>query len=92
MSKIEPLARAITERVCRRTEGLNPASPRMTAVAAWVDAHWQCAAAELEASVMNDDGNRVPGADWEFGLAAYRERMSARYRWVPRPAAFRRNG
>lgn len=82
LSNIEPLARAITERVCRRTEGLDPASPRMTTeeVAAWVDAHWQCAAAELETGVITDEGSPVPGADWELGLAAYRERMSARNR------------
>ena len=80
LSNIEPLARAIAERVCRRTEGLNPSSPLMTTeeVAAWVDAHWQCAAAELEAGVMTDDGSPMPGANWERGLAAYRERMNAR--------------
>lgn len=46
-------------------------------VIAWVDAHWQCAAADLEAGVLNDNGTRIPGADWELGLAAYRERLSA---------------
>jgi hypothetical protein len=75
MSNIEPLARAITERVCR-----NPALPRMRddEVAAWVDAHWESAAAELEAGILDDDGNRVLGADWELGLAAYLERMAAK--------------
>jgi len=82
LSNIEPLARSIAERVCRRTEGVNPSNPPMTTeeVAAWVDAHWQCAAAELEAGFMNDDGNPVPGSNWEPGLAAYRERMNARKR------------
>jgi hypothetical protein len=47
-------------------------------VAAWVDAHWESAAAELEAGVLDDDGNRVPGADWELGLVAFRERMAAK--------------
>jgi len=47
-------------------------------IAAWVDAHWQCAAAELEAGVLDDNGNPVPGASWELGLVAYRERMNAR--------------
>ena len=70
-SNIEPLAREIATRVCRQT------GPTMTPqeTAAWVDAHWQCAAAELEAGIMNDDGTRAPGANWELGLAAYRERL-----------------
>ena len=80
MSNIEPLARAIAERVCRQTEATNPALPRMTDedVAAWVDTHWESAAAELEAGLLDDDGNRVPGANWELGLAAFRERMAAK--------------
>jgi hypothetical protein len=70
-SNIEPLAREIVTRLCRQT------SPAMTPpeISAWVDAHWQCAAAELEAGIMNDDGSPVPGADWELGLAAWRERL-----------------
>ena len=70
-SNIEPLAREIAERICRQTE------PQMTAqgVAAWVDTHWQCAAAELEAGLLNDDGSRIPEANWKLGLAVYRERM-----------------
>jgi hypothetical protein len=70
ISNSEPLARDIATRVCRQT------SPEMAPqeIAAWDDAHWQCAAAELEAGILNDDGSRVPGADWELGLAAYRER------------------
>jgi len=69
-SNIEPLAREIATHGCRQT------SPEMAPqeIAAWVDAHWQCAAAELEAGIMNDDGSRVPGANWELGLAAYLER------------------
>jgi hypothetical protein len=76
MSNIEPLARAIAERACRQT------GPHMTAqeIVAWVDAHWQCAAAELEAGILNDDGRRVPGADWKLGLAAYWERRQGDYR------------
>ena len=72
-SNIEPLARDIATRICQQT------TPTMTPqeIAAWVDAHWQCAAAELEAGIMNDDGTRVPGANWELGLAAYRERLRA---------------
>jgi hypothetical protein len=70
-SNIEPLARDIAERVCRQSQS------QMTAreIAAWVDTHWQCAAAELEAGLPNDEGSRIPGANWELGLAAYRERL-----------------
>ena len=80
LSNIEPLARAVAERVCRQGEAKNPSNPPMTArdIAAWVDTHWECAAAELEAGVLTDEGNPVPGANWELGLAAYRERISTR--------------
>jgi precorrin-2 methylase len=75
-SNIEPLARQIAERICRRSEAARPSSPPMTEeqVAAWVDAHWECAAADLEAGLLGDDGAPVLGANWELGLAAYRER------------------
>jgi len=75
-SNIEPLARQIAERICRRSEASGPSTPPMTEtqVAAWVDAHWECAAAELEAGILGDDGVPVLGANWETGLAAYRER------------------
>lgn len=54
--------------------------PPMTAeeVAARVDGHWGCAPAELEARVLNDDGSPVTEANWELGLAPYRERTSGR--------------
>ena len=76
LSNIEPLARAITERLFRRSEVPNStnAPPTAEEVAAWVDAHWQCAAADIEAGVLDDSGCPIPGADWELGLAAYRER------------------
>ena len=48
---------------------------KLQEMAAWVDAHWECAAADLEAGILNDDGSRVSGANWELGLAAYRERL-----------------
>lgn len=70
-SNIEPLAREIAERIYRRSE------PQVTAqkIAAWVHSHWQCVAADLEAGLLNDDGSRITGVNWELGLAAYRERM-----------------
>jgi hypothetical protein len=80
VSNIEPLARDLCERVCRQSEVLNPSNPPMTPeqVAAWVDARWECVAAELEAGMLDDDGAPIPGASWQLGLAAYRERMGAR--------------
>jgi hypothetical protein len=68
-SNIEPLAREIAERVCRKTGSETTAQE----VATWVDSHWQCAAADLEAGRLNDDGSRIDGVSWESGLAAYLE-------------------
>jgi hypothetical protein len=73
LSNIEPLARAIAERIYQQNETSNP-----TEMTAWVDAHWQCAAAELEVGRQNDDGSPIPGVSWELGLAAYLERMNAK--------------
>jgi hypothetical protein len=80
LSNIEPLARKIAERICRQHPLVNPSDPPMTEedIATWVDGHWEAAAADLEAGIVDDDGNRIPGADWERGLAAYRERVRAR--------------
>jgi hypothetical protein len=50
ISNIEPLARAMAERICRRN-GMFEAN-----IPGWVDLHWQCAAAMLEAGVMDEDG------------------------------------
>jgi len=77
LSNIEPLARKIAERICRQHPLVNPSEPEED-IATWVDGHWEAAAARLEAGIMDDDGNPIPGADWERGLAAYRERMQAR--------------
>jgi hypothetical protein len=43
----------------------------------WVDLHWQCAAAMLEAGVMDEKGEWIEGKDWRRGLEAYRERLLA---------------
>ncbi len=70
---IEPVARAISERICRRIGMTDEAE-----VASWVERHWECAAAELEGGTIDEDGNNVPDADWERGLAAYRQRLVAK--------------
>jgi hypothetical protein len=39
--------------------------------------HWQCAAAMLEAGVMDETGEWIEGKDLRRGLEAYRERVLA---------------
>jgi hypothetical protein len=70
-SNIEPIAREITRGICR-----NNAMPE-TQIDRWVDLHWQCAAAMLEAGVMDERGEWIEGMDWRRGSEAYRERLSA---------------
>ncbi|WP_163981161.1 hypothetical protein, partial [Raoultella ornithinolytica] len=64
MSNIEPLAREVVERVCRRA-GMPEAE-----IPAWVDSHWEAAAAEIEASNCDENGEIKPGSDWRKGLEA----------------------
>ena len=68
-SNIEPLARDMAERICRRS-GMAEAD-----IAHWVDLHWPCAAAMLEAGVMDERGEWVEDRDVRFGMEAYRERL-----------------
>jgi hypothetical protein len=70
-SNIEPIAREITRSICRESE-----MPE-TQIDHWVDLHWQCAAAMLEAGVMDEKGEWIAGTDWRRGLEAYRERFAA---------------
>ena len=68
-SNIEPLAREMAARICRR-EGMAEAQ-----IPAWVDLHWPCAAAMLEAGVMDEAGEWLPGKNLVSGVEAYRERL-----------------
>lgn len=70
-SNIEPIAREVTRRICRDNE------MRETQIERWVDLHWQCAAAMLEAGVMDENGDWIDGKDWRRGSEAYRERFLA---------------
>jgi hypothetical protein len=70
ISNIEPLAREMTERICRRN------GMAETDIAGWVDRHWQCAAAMLEAGVMDEDGEWITDRDVRLGIEAYRERFA----------------
>ena len=68
-SNIEPLAREMAARICRR-EGMVEAN-----IAAWVELHWPCAAAMLEAGLMDEAGEWLPGKNLVQGVEAYRERL-----------------
>ena len=70
-SNIEPLAREMAARICRR-EGMPEPE-----IARWVDLHWACAAAMLEAGLMNERGEWLEGSDLVQGFAAYRERLES---------------
>ena len=68
-SNIEPLAREMTMHICRRSGMPEADIPR------WVDLHWPCAAAMLEAGVMDEGGQWVSDKDVRLGMEAYRERL-----------------
>ena len=68
-SNIEPLAREMATRICRRGGMAEADIPR------WVDLHWPCAAAMLEAGVMDEGGEWVEDRDVRLGMEAYRERL-----------------
>ena len=55
-SNIEPLAREMAMRICRRSGMAEDDIPR------WVDLTWPCAAAMLESGVMNEAGEWVEDA------------------------------
>lgn len=71
ISNIEPIAREITRGICRDSE------MPVTQIEQWVDLHWQCAAAMLEAGVMDEMGEWIEGKDLRRGLEAYRARLLA---------------
>ena len=68
-SNIEPLAREMAWGICRRS-GMPEAD-----IPHWVDLHWPCAAAMLEAGVMDESGQWVEDKDVRLGMEAYRERL-----------------
>ena len=69
-SNIEPLAREMAERICRRSGMPEGEIPR------WVELHWPCAAAMLEAGAMDEGGEWVEHGDVRMGMEAYRERLT----------------
>jgi hypothetical protein len=68
-SNIEPLAREMAMQICRRRGMAEADIPR------WVELHWPCAAAMLEAGVMDEGGEWVADKDVRRGMEAYRERF-----------------
>jgi len=70
-SNIEPIAREITRSICRENQ------MPVAQIEQWVNLHWQCAAAMLEAGVMDATGEWIEGKDLRRGLEAYRERLLA---------------
>ena len=68
-SNIEPLAREMAEHICRRS-GMSEVD-----ISRWVDLHWPCAAAMLEAGVMDESGEWLAEKDVRLGMEAYRERL-----------------
>jgi hypothetical protein len=68
-SNIEPLAREMAARICRR-EGMAEQD-----IPAWVELHWPCAAAMLEAGVMDETGAWLDDRSLVRGVEAYRERL-----------------
>jgi hypothetical protein len=68
-SNIEPLAREMAVRICRRS-GMSEAD-----IPNWVDLHWPCAAAMLEAGVMDEGGEWIDDKDVRKGMEAYHERV-----------------
>ena len=67
MSNIEAVARDICSKQLSRN------THRGADLAADVDRYWHCVAAELEAGLIDDAGEKLPGVGFDAGLAAYRD-------------------
>ena len=67
MNNLEAMARAVTERVCRRK-----AMPGDD-VTAWVELHWYIAAADLEAGLIDENGDPLPHYTSELARDAVRD-------------------
>lgn len=70
-SNIEPLAREIAERICRRQRMAE------AEIDDWVERHWECAAAMLEAGAMDEAGEWIDGGSLLRGIEAYKDRTSS---------------
>ena len=66
-NNIEAVARDICSKQVSRHVGCG------VELAAYVDRHWHCVAAELEAGLIDDTGDLIPTYDHDKGLEAYRD-------------------
>jgi hypothetical protein len=66
-NNVEVVARTIGERICRN-ESMSEA-----ATVQWVEQHWRCVAAELEAGLIDEQGVRLTDWTLDRGLAALRD-------------------
>jgi len=67
-SNIEAVARAICERQIKVRDAAD-----ILHLAAKVDRYWHCVAAELEAGLIDENGDLVPESDPDLALGAYRD-------------------
>lgn len=67
-SNIEPIARAICENSAHALWNGEPER-----LASHVERCWHCVAAELEAGLIDETGALLPDANYEAGVAAYRD-------------------
>jgi hypothetical protein len=70
LSNVEPLAREMT------LKDMSPCWHGRSAYWGLGRPHWTCAAAMLEAGVMDEAGEWIPDKDLRRGLAAYREKVA----------------
>jgi len=68
LSNIEAIARAI----CERQIKIHDAADTQR-LGAEVDRYWHCVAAELEAGLIDENGDLVPESDPDLALGAYRD-------------------
>lgn len=80
LSNIEAIARAICERQFKVYDAAD--IPRLGTE---VDRYWHCVAAELEAGLIDENGDRLPEADPLLALGAYRDWRARHPEYVTPP-------
>jgi hypothetical protein len=79
LSNLEAVARAI----CERQIKVHNADTQL--LGAGVDRYWHCVAAELDAGLIDENGDLVPVADPELALGAYRDWRARHQEYVVPP-------
>ena len=80
LNNVETVARQIGARICG-DEGMNE-----DAATQWVEKHWRCVAAELEAGLIDETGTRLKDWTLDRGLAAMRDWEKRHPEYLPGPA------